>query len=112
MGIDAGCLERLRTALAGRRTLPYCDAMTVACFDAGIFLAQAGMDMPEWLATAPPWARAAVSVGHSASKRALEADGLTFQRESARPLATPTPAVPPRVVRSLHLLQYRPRRRV
>jgi hypothetical protein len=112
MGIDAGSLERLRTALVGQRALPYCDAMTVACFDAGIFLAQAGMDMPEWLATVPPWARAAVSVGHSATRRVLEADGLPLQHQSARPLATPTPAGPTPFVRSLHLLQYRPRRRV
>jgi hypothetical protein len=76
MGIDAGSLERLRTKLAGRRALPYCNAMTVACFDAGVFLAQAGMDMPEWLATVPPWARAAVSVGHSATRRVLEAGQL------------------------------------
>lgn len=73
MSIESGCLERLQAALAGRRTLPYCDVLIVACFDAGIFLAQANMDLPEWLRTTPTWAHAAVSVGRSATHRTLEA---------------------------------------
>jgi hypothetical protein len=49
MAITVDRLALLQTALAGRRALPYCDALTVACFDYGISLAQSGMDLPEWL---------------------------------------------------------------
>jgi hypothetical protein len=71
MGITASRLELLQTTLAGRRALPYSDALTVACFDFGISLAQTGADLPDWLATAPQWARATVVIGRSATLRAI-----------------------------------------
>lgn len=64
----------LRVPLSGRRVLPYDERLTVACFDYGIHLAQTGADMPEWLTTAPHWARTAVAVGRSSAVRMIEED--------------------------------------
>lgn len=76
MVITADCLELLQTTLAGRRVLPYSDALTVTCFDFGISLAHAAADLPDWLDTAPQWARAAVVIGRSATLRAIREDRL------------------------------------
>ena len=83
MVITAHRLELLQTTLAGHRVLPYSDTLTVSCFDFGISLAQAETDLPDWLDTAPQWARATVVIGRSATLRAIQEDRLL----------TPTPAV-------------------
>lgn len=90
MTLTAGQAEHLRMTLAGRRVLPYCDALTVACFDLGLSLAQAGADLPVWLGTAPRWARAAVAIGRSAGLRVIEEDRVLARAtaEHAQAMAT------------------------
>jgi hypothetical protein len=71
MGINAKDLLRLYATLAERRALPYDAGLIPACFDYGIFLAHGRLDLPEWLDTAPHWARAAVVIGRSSALRAI-----------------------------------------
>jgi hypothetical protein len=84
----------LRLTLSGRRVLPYDERLTVACFDHGIRLAQAGADLPDWLASAPRWARAAVAIGRSSALRVIQEDRLLSARaaiESNGPMLEPEP---------------------
>ena len=76
MVITARHIELLQTTLAGHRALSYCDALVVSCFDFGISLAQTEADLPDWLGTAPRWARTAVVIGRSATLRAIQEDRL------------------------------------
>jgi len=81
MSITAKDLLRLYATLAERRALPYDEALIATCFDYGIFLAHTGADLPHWLVTAPPWARAAVVVGRSSALRVIKEDQrLTLSR--------------------------------
>ena len=82
----------LRLTLSGQRVLPYDERLTVACFDHGIRLAQAGADLPDWLVTAPPWARAAVAIGRSSALRMIQEDRLLSARgavEATNPMLEP-----------------------
>jgi hypothetical protein len=83
MVITAHRLELLQTTLAGRRVLPYSDALAVTCFDLGISLARDGADLPDWLGTAPQWARAIVVIGRSATLRAIREDRLIIRAPAA-----------------------------
>jgi hypothetical protein len=65
-----------------------------ACFDHGIRLAQAGADLPDWLFTAPRWARAAVAIGRSSALRMIQEDRLLSARgaiEATNPMLKPEP---------------------
>jgi hypothetical protein len=84
----------LRLTLSGQRVLPYDERLTVACFDHGIRLAQAGANLPDWLATAPRWARAAVTIGRSSALRVIQEDRLLSARaamEVTCPMLEPEP---------------------
>src|SRR4051794_15861320 len=84
----------LRLTLSAHRVLPYDECLTVACFDHGIRLAQAGADLPDWLATATRWARAAVVVGRSSALRVIQEDRLLGARSVVKvinPVLEPQP---------------------
>ena len=84
----------LRLSLSGQRVLSYDERLTVACFDYGIHLAQAGADLPHWLATAPRWARTAVVIGRSSALRVIQEDRLFSARaamEANGPMLEPEP---------------------
>lgn len=74
MAITAKDLMRLHATLAGRRALPYDAGLIPACFDYGIFLAHGRMDLPDWLTTAPGWARATVAIGQASALRVIQLD--------------------------------------
>jgi len=79
----------LQLTLSGQRVLPYDERLTVVCFDHGTHLAQAGAGLPDWLATAPRWARAAVAIGRSSALRVIQEDRLLSARaavEAAGPM--------------------------
>jgi hypothetical protein len=84
----------LRLTLAGQRVLPDDERLTVTCFDYGIRLAQAGANLPDWLASAPRWARAAVTIGRSSALRVIQEDRLLGARtviEATGPMQEPEP---------------------
>jgi len=84
----------LRLTLSGQRVLPYDERLTVVCFDHGMRLAQAGANLPDWLATAPRWARAAVAIGRSSALRVIQEDRLLSARaamEATGPMLEPEP---------------------
>jgi hypothetical protein len=84
----------LRLSLSGQRVLSYDERLTVACFDHGIRLAQAGADLPDWLASAPRWARAAVAIGRSSALRVIQEDRLLSARAAIKangPMLEPEP---------------------
>jgi hypothetical protein len=82
MDTTVNSLETLSAVLAGQHVTQYSDASANAYFELGVLMAHTGMDVPDWLTTAPLWARAAVSTGRSAALHRL--------RES-RQLAQVTP---------------------
>ena len=84
----------LQLTLSGQRVLPYDERLTAACFDHGIRLAQAGANLPDWLATAPRWARAAVVIGRSSALRVIQEDRLLGARSVVKvinPVLEPHP---------------------
>ena len=91
MGIAASRFELLQTTLAGHRVLPYSDALAVTCFDFGISLARTGADLPNWLGTAPQWARATVVIGRSATLRVIQEDRLLTLAPNALSAAGTSP---------------------
>lgn len=70
----------LRLTLSGQRVLSYDERLTVACFDHGIHLAQTGANLPDWLATAPRWARVAVAIVRSSALRVIQEDRMLSTR--------------------------------
>jgi hypothetical protein len=70
----------LRLTLSRQRVLPYDERLTVACFDHGIHLAQTRANLPDWLATTPRSARAAVAIGRSSALCVIQEDRLLRAR--------------------------------
>jgi hypothetical protein len=55
----------LRVALAGRRGRHYDETLAAVCHSHGKRLGRAGAALPDWLPTAPRWARQAMVAGHA-----------------------------------------------
>ncbi|MBK1657042.1 hypothetical protein CKO45_02215 [Paracraurococcus ruber] len=66
----------LRAALANRRGRALDEGIAAACYTHGVRLGLAGEPLPDWLPTAPRWAREALGTGH--------ASGLAIHRREKR----------------------------
>lgn len=55
----------LRAALQNRRGRPYEEAIAQACYTHGVRLGLAGEPLPDWMPTAPRWARESLSNGYA-----------------------------------------------
>jgi hypothetical protein len=55
----------LRAALENRRGRVFDEAISGVCYTHGVRLGLAGEPLPEWLPTAPRWAREALKAGHA-----------------------------------------------
>ena len=55
----------LRAALENRRGRELDDAIHGVCYSHGVRLGLAGEALPDWLPTAPRWAREAMAAGHA-----------------------------------------------
>jgi hypothetical protein len=55
----------LRAALENRRGRPLDEAISGVCYTHGVRLGMAGEALPDWLSTAPRWAREALRAGHA-----------------------------------------------
>jgi hypothetical protein len=54
----------LRAALENRRGRVYDEVISGVCYTHGVRLGLAGEALPDWLPTAPRWAREALRAGH------------------------------------------------
>ena len=55
----------LRAALENRRGRAFDEAISGVCYTHGVRLGLAGEALPDWLPTAPRWAREALRAGHA-----------------------------------------------
>jgi len=55
----------LRAALENRRGRAFDEALSGVCYTHGVRLGLAGQALPDWLPTAPRWAREALRTGHA-----------------------------------------------
>lgn len=55
----------LRAALENRRGRLYDEVISGVCYTHGVRLGLAGEPLPDWMPTAPRWARAAMRTGHA-----------------------------------------------
>ncbi|MDO9711311.1 hypothetical protein [Paracraurococcus lichenis] len=55
----------LRAALENRRGRAYDETISGVCYTHGVRLGLAGEALPDWMPTAPRWAREALRAGHA-----------------------------------------------